>query len=164
MTYKFVGALRGITQPSQGQTRLLLIGLAIGLVMEIIRKVLKASARWKAFKESGTTGKVVEFVVDSMIVPSPYASSFGGFVDLATSLWFGAGGIFSSTWNALGERQAEAKRQRAANVEGREHAPAGEAELPEDMSTTSLIGGGLIAGESLAALGLGILGLLTLLK
>lgn len=164
MTYKFVGALRGITQPSQGQTKLLLIGLGIGLTMEIIRKVLKASLRWKAFKESGTTGRVVEFVVDSMIVPSPYASSFGGFVDLATSLWFGAGGIFSSTWNEIGERQKEAAKQRALTAGSREHAPAGEAELPEDMSTTSLVGGGLIAGESLAALGLGILGLLTLLK
>lgn len=33
-------------------------------------------------------------------------------------------------------------------------------ELPEDMSTTSLLGGGLIAGDALAALGLGIAGLL----
>src|SRR5690606_24730580 len=146
MTYKFVGALRGITQPSQGQTKLLLFGLGIGLVMEIIRKVLRASPRWKAFKESGTTGKVVEFVVDSMIVPSPYASSFGGFVDLATSLWFGGGGILSSSWNAIADRQKEAAKQRALTATSREHAPAGEAELPEDMSTTSLVGGGLIAG------------------
>ena len=35
--------------------------------------------------------------------------------------------------------------------------------LPEDMSTASLVGGGLIAGESLFALGLGIFGLLRLL-
>ena len=33
--------------------------------------------------------------------------------------------------------------------------------LPEDMSTVSLIGGGLIAGDSLAALGIGISILLT---
>ena len=32
--------------------------------------------------------------------------------------------------------------------------------LPADMSTTSLVGGGLIAGESLYALGAGIAGLL----
>jgi hypothetical protein len=36
---------------------------------------------------------------------------------------------------------------------------AGEKAMPEDMSTTSLVGGGLIAGDSLAALGLGIAGL-----
>ena len=34
------------------------------------------------------------------------------------------------------------------------------ADLPEDMSTVSVVGGGLIAGDSLAALGLGIWGLL----
>jgi hypothetical protein len=32
--------------------------------------------------------------------------------------------------------------------------------LADDMSTTSLIGGGLIAGDALAALGLGVAGLL----
>ncbi len=32
--------------------------------------------------------------------------------------------------------------------------------LPSDMSTTSLLGGGLIAGDALAALGLGVVGLL----
>jgi hypothetical protein len=35
--------------------------------------------------------------------------------------------------------------------------------LPEDMSTPSLVGGGLIAGDALAALGLGIAGLLATL-
>jgi hypothetical protein len=33
-------------------------------------------------------------------------------------------------------------------------------EVPADMSTTSLVGGGLIAGDSLAALSVGIYGLL----
>jgi hypothetical protein len=33
--------------------------------------------------------------------------------------------------------------------------------LPTDMSTMSLIGGGLIAGDSLAALSVGVYGLLT---
>jgi len=33
--------------------------------------------------------------------------------------------------------------------------------VPDDMSTTSLVGGGLIAGDALAALGIGIAGLLT---
>ena len=36
--------------------------------------------------------------------------------------------------------------------------------LPEDMSTTSLVGGGLIAGEALFALALGIAGLVALVK
>jgi hypothetical protein len=33
-------------------------------------------------------------------------------------------------------------------------------ELPQDMSATSLFGGGLIAGDALAALALGVAGLL----
>jgi hypothetical protein len=33
-------------------------------------------------------------------------------------------------------------------------------DLPEDMSGTSLFGGGLIAGDALAALALGVAGLL----
>jgi hypothetical protein len=32
--------------------------------------------------------------------------------------------------------------------------------LPEDMSTTSLVGGGFIAGDALAALTIGVYGLL----
>jgi hypothetical protein len=45
----------------------------------------------------------------------------------------------------VGERRAKAAEKDLT----------GEA-LPEDMSTVSLIGGGLIAGDSLAALGFGI--------
>jgi len=122
-------------------------------VVEVIRKLLKASAKWKAYKEGSKQGAIVEFIVDTIIVPSPYASSFGGFVELTTSLWFGGGGILSSLWNEADER----KKKSQPKVPGDE-------DLPEDMSTTSLAGGGLIAGESLAALALGIIGLVTLLK
>jgi len=153
MTYKFVGALRGITQPSGSKTSLLFIGLVVGIVIETTRKLLKASPKWKAFKEGSKQGAVIEFIVDTVIVPSPYASSFGGFVELTTSLWFGGGGILSSLWNEADERN----KKNAPKV-------AGEEDLPEDMSTTSLMGGGLIAGESLAALALGVVGLVTLLK
>jgi hypothetical protein len=89
---------------------------------------------------------VADFLFDAVFVPSPYASSFGGFVNLHTSLWFGGGGILSSFLNTVARRKP---------------AP-GEKAMPEDMSTTSLVGGGLIAGDSLAALGLGIAGLLAI--
>jgi uncharacterized oligopeptide transporter (OPT) family protein len=148
MTYKFVGALQGITNPNPVGTRLLLLGLGIGLVTEILRKALRASAKYAAWRTSSEGAKATDFVIDAVLLPSPYASSFGGFVDLATSLWFGGGGILSSTYNEVLERR-------------RASAPKStESDLPEDMSTTSLTGGGLIAGESLAALTLGILGLL----
>ena len=91
--------------------------------------------------KGGRAGFVTDFVIDAILLPSPYAFSFGGFVNLGTSVWFGAGGIVSSLWNTL--------------------APKGKPEddLPSDMSSTSLLGGGLIAGDALAALGLGIVGL-----
>ena len=73
--------------------------------------------------------------------------SFGGFVNLATSLWLGAGGVLASVLDARAAR----KRQRAA--------PGDDAALPSDMTSTSLFGGGLIAGDALAALGLGLIAL-----
>jgi len=79
---------------------------------------------------------------------SPYASSFGGFVELPAILWWTAGGVSASLYEAL-------QRKLAANG-----SKPGEPELPSDMSTMSLIGGGLIAGDSLAALSVGLYGLL----
>ena len=75
-----------------------------------------------------------------MILPSPYASSFGGFVNLTTSAWFAIGSVLGDTVDWLMKRRGAA--------------PA--AELPADMSFVSLVGGGLIAGDALAALGHGL--------
>jgi len=46
-----------------------------------------------------------------------------------------------------------------ARLKSRTARPAA-GEIPADMSTMSLVGGGLIAGDSLAALSVGIYGLL----
>lgn len=152
MTYKFVGALRGLTAPKAWQIPAMLVGVALGLATEVIRKVVKANARYKEWSKKGK-GFAFDFAFDAVLMPSPYASSFAGFVEFGTSMWFGAGGIFSSFWNTVQKWRAEAV-----------HKEKGPEELPEDMSTTSLVGGGLIAGDSIAALVLGVLGLLTLLK
>ena len=58
----------------------------------------------------------------------------------------GSGGIVSSVWNTLGRRRGPDDR-------------AATDELPADMSTTSLVGGGLIAGESLFYLAVALIGL-----
>ena len=81
-----------------------------------------------------------------MLLPSPYAYAFGTFVELPTALWWGGGGILSSAWNTLADARDPRDR------------PAAD-ELPADMSTTSLVGGGLIAGESLFYLTLALIGL-----
>jgi uncharacterized oligopeptide transporter (OPT) family protein len=149
MTYKFVGVLRGLTAADPTALRLMLLGIVIGFATEVVRKLLKASAAYQAWKAKSAGTRAADFVVDAILVPSPYASSFGGFVDWYTSLWFGLGGIFSSVWNWVADRPGAGK----ARADG----------VPADMSTTSLAGGGLIAGEALAFLTLGIIGLLTLL-
>ena len=153
MTYKFVGAIRALTKPQSFQIPAILVGVAIGVVTQVARKILKGNERYKAWTKAGT-GYGFDLVLDCALLPSPYASSFAGFVELTTSCWWGFGGVLSSAWNTI------AKRAMAKKAEAK---VAGE-ELPEDMSTTSLVGGGLIAGDSIAALALGILGLLSLMK
>ncbi|HMD58589.1 MAG TPA: OPT/YSL family transporter [Steroidobacteraceae bacterium] len=142
MTYKFVGALRGITSGQPQVMHALWLGISAGLAIETIRKLVKRSVRFQRFSRATATGRTVEFLFDAVLMPCPYASSFGGFVELVTVLWWAAGGIGSSLFNAFA-------RQRQ-----------GAGDLPDDMSTTSLAGGGLIAGDSLSALSVGVYGLL----
>ena len=153
MTYKVVGAIRGLGTLSDYTVKALVFGLVLGFTIEVARKLLKRNAAYVRFVNGSRGGYAVGWTLDSVLLASPYASSFGGFVNLSLSLWFGVGGILSSLWNTWSGRGAP----QAAGSPGE-----GEA-LPEDMSTTSLVGGGLIAGESLYYLVLGLLGLLALM-
>lgn len=174
MTFKFVGALREIKSLPPSKMKALAIGLAIGLVTEIARKILHANKRYKAFIHGSRKGFVAGWVMDAIVLPSPYASSFGGFVDLATTAWFSVGGVFSSVYNTVTKRPAKVLAEEGGSAEGEAKEQMASAagpkekvegdELPEDMSTTSLVGGGLIAGEALFALALGVIGLLSLVK
>ena len=144
MTYKFVGVLRSLADDKPYQRTAIWVGVGIGFVLEALRLFVRSRSAYKRMAASGRAGFVVDFVVDALLLPSPYALSFGGFVNLHTSLWFGGGGIVSSAFDSMPARPRE----------------DGSA-LPQDMSTTSLVGGGLIAGDALAALGLGIAALAT---
>jgi len=128
-----VGVLRSLTDPKPFQITAIWVGVGIGLAFQLARKILKPKS----------------FIVDAILLPSPYASSFGGFVEFATSMWWGLGGAASSIYNWSTERRAAKK-------------PATDA-LPEDMSATSLLGGGLLSGDAIAALAIGIFGLLSTL-
>jgi uncharacterized oligopeptide transporter (OPT) family protein len=149
MTYKFVGVLRSLTDDKPYQRVAIVLGVALGLAVQIARKALFANAAYRRFKNGSKGGGATDFIVDAVLLPSPYAYSFGTFLGLATSAWFAAGGVVSSV----------------AKWFGRPDAPVHEGGEPlaDDMSTTSLIGGGLIAGDALAALGLGVVGLLATL-
>jgi hypothetical protein len=144
MTYKFVGVLKSLADDKPYQRTAIWIGVGIGLVIEAGRTFLRSRAAYRRFVAGSRAGFATDFAVDALLLPSPYALSFGGFVNLHTALWFGGGGIVSSAFNSLPRRRS---RDAAA--------------LPPDMSSTSLVGGGLIAGDALAALGLGIAALLT---
>ncbi|MBM7113038.1 OPT/YSL family transporter [Archangium primigenium] len=153
MTYKFVGAIRSLGSLSDHTVQALLFGLVLGFTIEVARKLLKRHAGYVRFVNGSRAGFAVGWTLDAVVLASPYASSFGGFVNLSLSLWFGVGGILSSLWNTWSGRGAP----QAAGTPGE-----GET-LPEDMSTMSLVGGGLIAGESLYFLVVGLLGLLALM-
>ena len=146
MTYKFVGVLRSLTDDKPYQRHAIVLGIAIGLGVQIARKLLFANPAYGRFKASGRLGGASDFVIDAVLLPSPYAYSFGTFLSIATSAWFAVGGVIASVGNWVGRRGAPAGRSEEVVV--------------DDMSTTSLIGGGLIAGDALAALGLGVVGLL----
>jgi hypothetical protein len=148
MTLKLVGVLRGITNPKPHVMTALKLGIAIGLFIEVTRKLIKRTAGYKAFAGGSRAGRVTDFLIDAVFLASPYASSFGGFVELPAVLWWAAGGVGASLFEAA---QARFASLRAEPAEG---------ELPSDMSTMSLTGGGLIAGDSLAALSIGIYQLL----
>jgi uncharacterized oligopeptide transporter (OPT) family protein len=144
MTYKFVGVLRSLTEDKPYQRHAIVFGIGLGLAVQTLRKALFASAAYQRFKRSGKAAGAADFVIDAVLLPSPYAYSFGTFFSLPTSAWFAAGGVLSSVANGFGKSKSGGKDDT----------------LDGDLSTTSLIGGGLIAGDALAALGLGIVGLL----
>jgi uncharacterized oligopeptide transporter (OPT) family protein len=143
MTFKLVGVLKGITHPKPHVMTALVLGIGIGLFIDVVRKFIKQGQAYKKYVEQKTSGKVLDFLLDAVILPSPYASSFGGFVELPAVLWWTAGGIGASLFEVATRRSSAAKK-----VAG--------GELPADMSTVSLVGGGLIAGDSLAAVSVGI--------
>ncbi|HTP47774.1 MAG TPA: OPT/YSL family transporter [Casimicrobiaceae bacterium] len=143
MTYKFVGVLRSLTDDKPYQRTAILVGIGLGFATELIRKILKSRIGYQRFVKSGRTGFSTDFMLDAVVLPSPYASSFGLFLNLATSAWFAAGGVVGSLMTVWPKKKVE-----------------GEAALPADMSTASLLGGGLIAGDAIAALSVGLIGLL----
>jgi hypothetical protein len=143
MTYKFVGVLRSLTEDKPYQRTAIWVGIGLGLATELLRKLIKSRLAYQRFVKSGRVGFSTDFMLDAVVLPSPYASSFGLFLNLATSAYFAAGGVFGSLLSVMPKKKDDA-----------------EAGLPADMSTASLVGGGLIAGDAIAALALGLAGLL----
>lgn len=145
MTFKFVGALDGLAHPNPKVMTALALGIALGVLIEAIRKYMKSRPSYKAWVKGSRGGYLADLALDCTILGSPYASSFGGFVEFNVVSWFAGGSVLSSASQSIAARRPRKPEHK---------------DLPEDMSTVSLVGGGLIAGDSLAALALGIYGLL----
>jgi uncharacterized oligopeptide transporter (OPT) family protein len=145
MTYKFVGVLSNLAADNSRILSVMMKGFGLGLIIQGVRKILQKNTAYQAWRKKNAVNATTDFILDALVLASPYASSFGGFVDFTTSLWFGLGGIFASVFGWL-----EVRRRKNATTD-----------MPDDMSTMSLVGGGLIAGESLYALFIGIVSLIT---
>jgi uncharacterized oligopeptide transporter (OPT) family protein len=143
MTFKIVGALKAITDRKPEVITALKLGIAIGIGVEIIRKSMKRTGCYKRFVQNSRMGPTTDFLVDAVLLPSPYAASLGGIVELPTVYWWTLGGVGSSLFQVAQKRLSVGKK-------------IAEGELPSDMSTVSLAGGGLIAGEALSSLAVGI--------
>lgn len=150
-TYKLVGVLSDLGNPNPHFTPALMLGIGIGFSMELLRKMIRGLKRYQQFVGKSKAGFATGFALDTFVLPSPYAASFGGFVPLMVALWFALGGVISSFAQTM---QNEVKPK----GNGSEEAGA------DEMSTISLVGGGLIAGDSLAALALGIYALIAALS
>jgi len=143
MTYKFVGALRSVTDDRPYQRTAIMVGIGLGLLTELLRKLIAANRRYRNYCTQSAGARAVDFTIFAIVLPSPYASSFGGFVNLPTSSWFAAGGVLSAIVDWVKRRRGESSAH----------------QLPADMNVVSLVGGGFIAGDAIAVLGIGIFGL-----
>jgi len=146
-TYKMVGALRGIVENKPRVMQAFRLGIGIGLLIEVLRKLIKNRQSFKQFVARGRAGRVTSFLLDAVFLPSPYAFAFGGFVELPTILWYSFGGAAGSLYEMAEARLSSRGKDRAGG------------ELPSDMSSTSLIGGGFIAGDALSALAIALYGI-----
>ena len=112
MTLKIVGALDNLSHPNPIILKGLVIGVVAGLVVELIRKFVKNNSEYKAFAARSGFGRGFDFVFDAVLMPSPYAASFGGFVTFLPTAWFGGGSVVASLWGLAGRKALAALRPR----------------------------------------------------
>jgi hypothetical protein len=108
--------LRSLTEPKPFQMTAIWLGIGHRASRSSsLRKWISARVATSAGRNSSGGARAADFTVDAVLLPSPYAFSFGGFVNLPTSLWFGSGG------RARGHRDSWLKSQAppAAGCRGR---------------------------------------------
>jgi hypothetical protein len=77
MTYNFVGALKGITTSQPHVLQALQLGILLGLIIEVLRKLIKSRPGYQKFANGSRTGRATDFLLDAVVLSGPYASAFG---------------------------------------------------------------------------------------
>ena len=144
MTLKLAGTIRTVRRMSPVQLEALVAGFALGVLLALVRRFARRVGPEGI--PTFSSNRTADFLLDAIICPTPFALSFGGFVSFGTAAWFALGSVVRSLWE-----EATARRQ----SEGAAGAP-GAGDGSAEMGGPSLVGGGLIAGETLAYVALGL--------
>ncbi len=134
MTVKMNGMLQSITTGYKSHQLLGLgIGFVLGIFLSLVRKRLRR-VRVDGGKPCFHTNSKLDFLLDTVVVPSPAAMAFGGFLPLTYVIWYTLGGAFSAlhAWVHAGEE--------------------GAAEEASGVDAPSLFGGGILVGGGLGSL------------
>lgn len=109
MTIKMDGILQAVAGGYQSHQ---LVGLGIGLFLGVLIELLRNKLRKRRIsggQPSFSANPRIDFLMDAVVLPSPAAAAFGGFIPLPWVLWYGAGGVIDSlhTWVYGNPRERE---------------------------------------------------------
>jgi len=136
MTYKFVGALRSLTDDKPYQRTAIWIGIGIGAAVQIARLALRASRAYRSLVAESRVGYAIGFRARCVRLAVAVRPTRRFFLNLSGRPGSGAGGAFSSLYNTWSERRDAAPARRPVASEWSHFSGRG----------------GLIAGDALAAL------------
>ncbi len=130
MSLKLAGTVRTVRAMSSAQVEALVTGFVVGILLAVLRRVCTREVEGRPVF---SPRPALDFVVDAILLPSPFAFSFGGFVSFRAAAWFAGGSVLRSLWDLVASRKSATDSRPA-----------------DEMNPASLLGGGLIAGETLA--------------
>jgi hypothetical protein len=67
MTFKFVGALRGITTGQPHVSTAMKLGILVGLAIEVVRRLIKKLPGYKGFAINSFAGRATDFLLDAVL-------------------------------------------------------------------------------------------------
>ena len=117
MTFKFVGALKGVTKSQPQVLQALQLGIALGLIIEIVRKLIKSRPAYKQFVAGSRVGRAADFLLDAVFLPRSYSFSIGVFVELPTVLCWAAGGVAAGLYDGLTRRLVSSKAAKRSKID-----------------------------------------------